>query len=897
MSPQDLTNLVMQLSKTSLPYERLFYQLMENSPAAIALLDQEMRYVQVSQRWLSDHGLSHQNIIGKFHYEVFGELPARWQEIYKRCQVGIVERWEQESLQPESGKTRLIKWEAQLWSVGLPPQSAEQEIAGLLLFAEIVSCASTAAKREVIPAALSLSAAELDATDRQLAQAPARLTAILEATTDFVGITDAQGHLIYINSAGRQMLGLGEDFDITATYLEDYYPWSANRLIQQVALPTAIREGVWNGETAFQFGDGPIVPVSQVLIAHKSAGGKVEFFSTIARDITERKQAQEEQQKLIALIEGSSEFIGLATLAGQAIYLNEAGQRLVGLEGMSAVKQTSIPEYFTPEDLDYFLKHIFPIVLQKGRWEGEFRFRHFQTGRVIPIYYNFFTIKDRQTGQPMAVATVTRNITEQKRFIEALRQSEALLRQQVQREQLRGSLTSQIRNSLDLDTVLETAIREIRSLLQIDRCQFAWYFPNGDPPYWSVVKEAHKDGLRDFTGRYEASALEPLAHQLLQLEILRVDDMETAENSVWRQFLQSRGVASLLVLPIQIHSGAISLISCIHSSGTRHWSDSEVELLSAVTDQLAIAINQAKLYAQTHEAAVRAQQQATQIAGTLHKLQRTQAQLIQSEKMSSLGQLVAGVAHEINNPVNFIYGNLIHASEYVQGILGLLNLYQQEYPNPKPEILSEIEAIDLAFLRQDLPKLLSSMKVGAERIREIVHSLRTFSRTDEAERKAVNIHEGIESTLMILQNRLKARSDRLAIQLVKVYGNLPLVECYPGQLNQVFMNLLSNAIDALEGEESKEDLHIQNPQIWIRTSVIDNSRVAIAIADNGPGMTEEVRKHLFDPFFTTKPVGKGTGLGLSISYQIVQEKHGGRLKCVSAPGQGAEFLIEIPIRQ
>lgn len=289
-----------------------------------------------------------------------------------------------------------------------------------------------------------------------------------------------------------------------------------------------------------------------------------------------------------------------------------------------------------------------------------------------------------------------------------------------------------------------------------------------------------------------------------------------------------------------------------------------------------------------------------QLEQILHELQRTQAQLIQTEKMSGLGQLVAGVAHEINNPVNFIYGNLSHAGQYIQDLLTLILLYQECYPNPNPRIREQIQVIDLNFLIEDLPKMLSSMRMGADRIRQIVLSLRNFSRLDESEKKPVNIHEGIDSTLLILQSRLKVKPDHPDIQILKEYGDLPKVECYAGQLNQVFMNILSNAIDALEAYTSDRlDGNLDHlSTIIIRTETLDEgSRVAIRIKDNGPGMTEAVRAKLFDPFFTTKPVGQGTGLGLSISYQIIVEKHGGVLECFSQPGQGAEFVIEIPIHQ
>ncbi|MBD1837041.1 PAS domain S-box protein [Coleofasciculus sp. FACHB-64] len=306
-------------------------------------------------------------------------------------------------------------------------------------------------------------------------------------------------------------------------------------------------------------------------------------------------------------------------------------------------------------------------------------------------------------------------------------------------------------------------------------------------------------------------------------------------------------------------------------------------------------------------------EKAQQLQQTLHELKKTQSQLIQTEKMSSLGQLVAGVAHEINNPVNFIYGNLIHTEQYTQDLLNLMKVYQRYYPNPAPEIQEEVEALDIEFVLEDLPKMVASMKLGADRIRQIVLSLRTFSRLDEAEMKPVDIHEGIDSTLLILQNRLKAKPDSPGITVIKKYGTLPEVECYAGQLNQVFMNILSNAIDALEGlpsnrqklidsgeTSSNSEFPIPNsqlPTIQICTEVLNANKIVVRIADNGPGIRENVKARLFDPFFTTKPIGQGTGLGLAISYQIVTEKHGGSISCVSAVGEGTEFVVEIPVTQ
>ena len=377
--------------------------------------------------------------------------------------------------------------------------------------------------------------------------------------------------------------------------------------------------------------------------------------------------------------------------------------------------------------------------------------------------------------------------------------------------------------------------------------------------------------------------------------------------------LSSETIESTRSMMIEIYAvllvlGGIGVWIFVLSQESRELAEDELEEQNHQLQQEVTVRQQAEVALQelTQQLENRVQQRTAELSQALTGLKQAQTNLIQQEKMSSLGQLVAGVAHEINNPVNFIHGNLKHAKEYIQDLLGLIDLYRTHCPNPGTEVDKAVDEIDLDFLRDDLPSLLASMQVGTQRIREIVLSLRTFSRLDEADIKEVDLHGGLDSTLLILGHRLKPNGVRPAIKVIKDYGDLPLVKCYPGPFNQVFMNILANAIDALEDSLAKQLQSKANasttaistaPKISIKTAVIEsNNEVEIRIADNGLGMPLEIKEKIFEPMFTTKTVGKGTGLGLSISYQIVVEKHQGSLRCDSIPEEGTEFVIRLPIR-
>jgi PAS domain S-box-containing protein len=705
----------------------------------------------------------------------------------------------------------------------------------------------------------------------------------------------------------------------------------------------------------------------------KDSNSQIYQLIITATNITERKRTEQERQMFVSLIENSHDFIGIGNLEGHPLFINEAGRKLVGIDSNDAVKSIKIEELFLPQDREYLQQCIIPAVIQDGLWQSEYRFRHFQTEEAIPVDCNTFLIKNPETGEPLCMATITRDIRDRQKAEARLQEQEQFLRSiydgvectifvidvlengefrsggwNLNAEKATGKRSAEVVGKSLTEIFGATKAAEIHHkcntclvagvAISFEECltlrgEEKWLLTTFNPLKDSEGRIYRLVGTTFYiTERKKAEeALKASQHFIQRITDSIPNTIYIYDLEEQRNIYANHEIAEILgysieeiqemgaeLLPNTLHPDDWEKVITYHQKfpsavdgeifeieyrmkdvrGKWHWVYSRDTSFSRTADgKVKQLLGVATDITVRKEAEIQLQQQAEYLENTLNQLQRTQAQLIQSEKMSSLGNMVAGVAHEINNPVNFIHANLTPACEYSQDLLQLVELYQQYYPNPPEEIQVEIEDIDLDFIKEDLMKLLQSMRVGTQRIREIVLSLRNFSRLDEAEFKQVNIHEGIESTLMILHNRLKAKPEHPEISVIKEYGKLPAVECYPGQLNQVFMNIFANSIDALEESFVKNKEQKANPQICISTEVVNSNWIGIRIADNGFGIPPEILSKLFDPFFTTKDVGKGTGLGLSISYQIVVDKHGGKLSCHSILGQGAEFVIEIPVTQ
>lgn len=686
--------------------------------------------------------------------------------------------------------------------------------------------------------------------------------------------------------------------DTFESYLQSVYP--SDRPLLERATNQAFATGQdYHLEYRLLLGDGSIRWIGERGGLWRDPDGLVLGLMGTVVDITERKNAnaalkasEERYRTLLNNIPGAV-YRCRADKDWTLLFQSDAITELTGYPLDHPIHQEDW-RLIHPDDWQRVNQEITAAIAACQRFELEYRICHADGGiRWV-----------QDTGQPIADVTgtvqlidgVLTDITRRKESEARFRDSEARFRDIAQREALINRISTQIRESLELGPILQATVQAVRQQLATDR---AVVYRFDDDWMGEVVVEDVAEPWNSILGKAGGDSCFPdgYAAYYESGRVKAIDDIHAAGlNGCHLQYLENLQVRASLIVPILLQKKLWGLLIAHECRDRRHWTGSEIELLIALAGQAGLAIGQADLYHRATENATRAQQQAKDLENMLGELQNTQAQLVQTEKMSSLGQLVAGVAHEINNPVSFIDGNINHASEYAQDLLKLVEQYQCTYPTPPPEVANLINGIDLEFLTGDFPKLLESMRIGAERIKSIVTSLRTFSRMDEAEIKAVNIHDGLDSTVMILQHRLKANGDRPEIQLQRFYGELPPVECFAGQLNQVFMNLLSNAIDALE-EQIEANNQAQPPIITIKTGIWSANQIRITIADNGPGIPEAVSGRIFEPFYTTKPIGKGTGIGLSISYQIVTERHHGILEFETQLNQGTAFHILIPQTQ
>ncbi|HBB33820.1 MAG TPA: hypothetical protein DDZ80_12090 [Cyanobacteria bacterium UBA8803] len=574
----------------------------------------------------------------------------------------------------------------------------------------------------------------------------------------------------------------------------------------------------------------------------------------IGQDITERQRTEEAIRRQLAAVEAAMDGIATLNSKGEYLYLNEAHVKLFGYSSSAELLGKTWHEFYEPNEIARFEQDVFPILMQKGQWRGE----AIAKKRDGSTFFEEVSLTLTDGG---GIICVCRDITKRKQA--------------------------------------EQQVKEAKERLEL-------------------VIHASNDGFWDWDFLTEEIYFSPRWKEMIGYEDWELPNYLAS----WERVIFAEDRLAALKLVEDYNSGKVPRFLATqrfhHKKGSTvhilsraiHLKDDRgqvIRMIGAHTDITELVKAQEALQALSQQE----REKATQLELTLQQLKQTQTQLIQQEKMASLGQLVAGVAHEINNPTCFIYGNIHPAKEYALDLLHLLRLYQQHYPQPLLEISEQLEALDIEFIAQDFSKLLGSIEEGANRICTIVKSLKNFSRLDETELKRVDIHEGIDSTLLILQHRLKQRASHSEIRVIKEYGQLPMIECYSGQLNQVFMNIISNAIDALEMRNGEGGMgngkEYSMPTIRIRTEMLEScllngdrkqvSWVVIRISDNGSGITTDIQPRLFDPFFTTKPPGKGTGLGLSISYRIVVDQHKGQLWCCSSEGQGAEFAIELPIVQ
>ncbi|BAY43770.1 PAS/PAC sensor signal transduction histidine kinase [Scytonema sp. HK-05] len=585
-------------------------------------------------------------------------------------------------------------------------------------------------------------------------------------------------------------------------------------------------------------------------------------------------------------------------LVSDKIYYTPHWKHILGYEAEEIENNhTSFKRLVHPQDLSKLCEVVNDYL--QGRtpvYEVEFRMLS-KSGEWKWILDRGKVLQWDESGKPVQMVGTHQDITKEKRLEEALQQ-------QQKREQLLNAVRKRIHSSSGVELILQTAVEEVQRFLQTEQTVIYRFGPDGSGMVvFESVKEPYPvDSFIE--SQNKASLVVPI--------LLKVQEDENKPSVS----IQNPQLALLNSCLGESQNDLWGLLIAYDCCGLRQWQEWEIETVKQLSVEIAIALKQCQLFEQIQtEIASRLfieaqeKKKSEQLENTQQELKNTRKQLLQNNKMANLGQVVAQVTNEIYHPTHFIHATLYSASDYAEELIRLLELYQHYYPNPVPVITSQLQRLDLDFIKTDFLKLLWSMRAGSERMKEIVFALQSFSNCGDGQMRKANLHEGLGHVLRILQHRLKELPDRPRIEVIKEFGDLPLVESYPDELNQVFINILTNAIDAIEERLKYDDSF--TPKIWVYTEVIQSHlslvrsyeqqplkqhKVVIRISDNGKGILPHIQRHIFEPLFTTKPKSKGKGLGLSISQQIIVERHQGKLQCYSQLGKGTEFVIEMNIK-